>query len=193
MWHSVGVLDLQRHTDEVLLAEGRPGRAGAAFAVFYERHERMVLAYFQRRTRTPELAADLTAETFAQALESRSRFRARGAGSSVAWLYGIAGHVLARSVRRGRIEDRARARIGVTAPELSDEVLEHIAALESDAVVELVLAELPEDQRDAVRARVLDEADYPEIAAALRCSQPAARKRVSRGLATLRRKIEEPT
>ena len=50
------VFDLQHHADEVLLVEHRPGRAGPAFAVFYERHERAVLAYFQRRTRNPEAA-----------------------------------------------------------------------------------------------------------------------------------------
>jgi RNA polymerase sigma factor (sigma-70 family) len=177
----------------VLLAERGPGRAGPAFAVVYQRHERTMLAYFQRRTRSPEIAADLTAETFAQALESRSKFKPRGSGSSVAWLYGIAGHVLARSVRRGRIEDRARARIGVPSLELEDQVLERIAALESDEVVDQALALLPDDQRDAVRARVLGDADYTEIAEALRCSQPAARKRVSRGLATLRRGMEEST
>ena len=77
--------------------------------------------------------------------------------------------------------------------DFQDELLEHIAALESDEAVEQALARLPDDQRDAVRARVLDEADYCEIAEALRCSQPAARKRVSRGLATLRRKTEDPT
>lgn len=161
--------------------------------MFYERHERAVLAYFQRRTRNPETAADLTAETFAQALESRSRFTSRGPGSSVAWLYGIAWHVLARSVRQGHIEDGARARIGVPALQLEDRLVEHIAALESDEVVEQALAQLPDDQRDAIRARVIDDADYTEIAEALRCSQPAARKRVSRGLAELRRKMEEPT
>ena len=78
------------------------------FAAFYERHERGVLAYFARRVATPELAADLTAETFAQALASRRRFRPRGPGSGAGWLYGVAKHVLARSLRRGRVENRMR-------------------------------------------------------------------------------------
>jgi RNA polymerase sigma-70 factor (ECF subfamily) len=52
--------------------------------------------------------------------------------------------------------------------------------------VDVALATLPDVQRDAVRARVLDECSYQEIAAAQRISALAARQRVSRGLAALR-------
>jgi DNA-directed RNA polymerase specialized sigma24 family protein len=44
-----------------------------AFARFHRRHVRGVLAYFRRRTGDAETAADLTAETFAAALEGRRR------------------------------------------------------------------------------------------------------------------------
>jgi RNA polymerase sigma factor (sigma-70 family) len=53
-----------------------------------------------------------------------------------------------------------------------------------------LLAELPPDQREAVRARVLEDLDYRELAARLRVSPAVARKRVSRGLHTLRRHIQ---
>ena len=36
-----------------------------AIGVFYDRHETAVLAFFARRTRDPEAAAELAAETFA--------------------------------------------------------------------------------------------------------------------------------
>ena len=42
-----------------------------------------------------------------------------------------------------------------------------------------------------MRARVLDEEDYAEIAERLRCSESVVRQRVRRGLATLRRIHEE--
>ncbi len=53
-----------------------------------------------------------------------------------------------------------------------------------------LLAGLPPDQREAVRARVLEDLDYRELAARLQVSPAAARKRVSRGLNTLRRRIQ---
>ena len=72
-----------------------------AFGVFYERHERSVLGFLGGATRSADLAADLTAETFAAALESVERFDpARGTPSL--WLFGIARNVLASSARRGR-------------------------------------------------------------------------------------------
>jgi RNA polymerase sigma-70 factor, ECF subfamily len=56
-------------SDEELLA----GRDAASFERFYCHQFDQLLAYFARRTRNPELAADLTAETFAAALAGRRR------------------------------------------------------------------------------------------------------------------------
>ena len=185
---------LHSQPDAVLLAERRPGQAGAAFAVFYERYEQTLLAYFRRRVRSAEQAADLAAETFAQALASRRRFRPRGDDdSAIAWLYGIAGHVLARSIRRGRVEDRARRRLGLPPLAMGDEQLEAIDALAGEAGAEAALLRLPAGQRDAIRARIVDERTYPEIATELRCSEAVVRQRVSRGLTALRRDLERTT
>jgi DNA-directed RNA polymerase specialized sigma24 family protein len=74
-------------SDEALLA--RAVRERAAFAVFYERHERDVLGFFGAVTRRPESAADLTAETFAAALDGVARFDPER-GSARMWLFGIA-------------------------------------------------------------------------------------------------------
>jgi DNA-directed RNA polymerase specialized sigma24 family protein len=53
--------------DEQLLAAARAGD-GDAFAAFYRRHVGDVTAYLRRRVASPELAFDLTAETFAAAV-----------------------------------------------------------------------------------------------------------------------------
>ena len=161
----------------------------AAFDVFYVRHERLVVAYFRRRTPSAELAVDLTAETFVAALASAKRFRP-GETPAVAWLLGIARHKLLRSIERGRVEDRARRRLGAPRLEFDDEELERVDELDTKSAHEL-LAALPQSQAEAVRARVLDEEPYDVIAARMRCSELVARKRVSRGLATLRDVLEE--
>ena len=88
------------------------GADAAAFAECYRRHEDAVLGFFLRRTRSAELAADLTAETFAGALASRDRFDPE-AGEARGWLFGIARDVLGRSLERGRVEDGARRRPAV--------------------------------------------------------------------------------
>ena len=77
---------------------------------------------------------------------------------------------------------------------LTDEALERVEALAvadaSAAVLREGLAALPSDQREAVLARVLDERDYADIATHARTSESVVRKRVSRGLAGLRQRLE---
>ena len=63
-------------------------------------HRDDLLAYLARRTADPEVALDLLAETFAQAVASQKRFRAEG--DPAAWLYGIAKKQLALFYRRGQ-------------------------------------------------------------------------------------------
>ena len=173
-------------SDEELLEATR--RHPEAFGVFYSRHEERVVRYFLARTGEAEVAADLAAETFAAALSSAHRFRRRPEPAA-AWLFGIARNTLAMSRRRGRVEERARRRLGMPQLVLTDEVLDRIEALEGTAV-ELV-GDLPPDQAEAVRARIVDERDYSEIAKDLRCSEAVVRKRVSRGLESLRHRMEE--
>ena len=157
------------------------------FGRFYDRHVRTVLGYFQRRTRNPELAADLTAETFAAALVARRRFEPGPVPASV-WLFGIAQHKLADSHRRGAAEDRLRRRLGLERLALSEADVELIVWL-GDEVASQLVSELPEDQANAIRAHVLEDRPYSEIAAAGRTSEAAVRKRVSRGLTALRTRM----
>ena len=176
-------------TDEELLAASERDRA--AFGEFYERTERSVLGFFGAATRSADLAADLTAETFAAALSSVGRFDRRR-GSARVWLFGIARHVLAQSARRGRVDSAARRRLGLEVLVVGPEQLDSIAELierEGDRIVDEWLALLPDEQAQALRARVLDGRSYAEIAAQLRCSQALVRQRVSRGLSRLRREV----
>ena len=170
-------------TDEELLTT--PGRA--AFGTFYDRHARAVLEYFARRTHDPEAAADLTAETFAAAIVARRRFRP-GPQPASAWLFGIANHKLADYQRRGRAEARALRRLGMERPPLDEEDA-RLVALMADEVSMQLLSKVPDPERLAIQAHVLEGREYAEIAAAAVISEPAARMRVSRGLGRLRARM----
>jgi RNA polymerase sigma factor (sigma-70 family) len=171
--------------DELLTAGGPDG-----FAVFYRRHVEAILRYHARLARDAEVAADLTAETFAAALEAKHRFRPGGPPPR-AWLFGIAVKKLADYHRRGYAEDRARRRLGMERVEPTDADLRWIESLAGDVEVAEFVDELPDDQRLAVTARVVDERDYEDIAAELQISTAGVRKRVSRGLAVLRGRVRE--
>jgi len=71
--------------------------------------------------------------------------------------------------------------------ELDDENLARIESL-GDAVVASVLVErLAPEQRHAIAAHVVEERGYDDIADQLQTSEAVVRKRVSRGLAVVRR------
>jgi RNA polymerase sigma-70 factor (ECF subfamily) len=167
---------------------GQDGELFEDFGGFYRRHLDRVLAFCVQRTGEPELAADVAAEVFASALIARRRYRPEAAAPET-WLLGIAAHKLADAQRRGHVERRAQRRLGIAQVEWTDEDLARVTALGDGQPAGALLEQLPGDQRDAVRARVLEERPYPDVASRLGVSEATARKRVSRGLATLRAKL----
>jgi len=149
-----------------------------------------ILRYYARSTRDPEAAADLTAEAFAAALEAKVRFKPGGPPAG-AWLFGIAAKKLADYRRRGYAQDRVCRRLGMERIEPTDTDLRRIEALAGDVELIPMVEELPADQQRAVTARVVDEKGYDDIAEELHISPAGARKRVSRGLASLRGRLME--
>ncbi|HEX9376883.1 MAG TPA: sigma-70 family RNA polymerase sigma factor [Actinomycetota bacterium] len=175
-------MDRELDDDDLLVLSGT--RADA-FGTLYDRHAEALLRWFLRRTFDPETAAELTAETFAQAFVSRHRFRPQG-GGAVAWLYGIARHQLSRFRRSGAVAARARRRLGIRERELSDEDYDRIEELmdgeEVRGQVARAFALLSEEQREAVNLRVIEGRTYTEVASLTGLTEQTARARVSRGL-----------
>ncbi len=173
-------------SDEQLLASG--GAEG--FGLLYERRHALIRGYLRRRLGSrPELVLDLVAETFARALERREQFDPRR-GSAVGWLLAIAHHQLVDAIRHGYVADESRRRLGMECILLEDAQLELIER-DSESELSRALWALPVEQRQAVEERVLQEEPYAAIAMRIGCSEQVVRKRVSRGLAALKRSIKE--
>ena len=155
----------------------------------YQRHRDALLVFLVLRTADTEVALDLWAETFAQALAGHRRYRGKTEAEAAAWLYTIAKRQLALYYRKGKAERKSLRKLGLERPPADDDL---IAEIEERAGLEDVrrelgqaLAQLSDSVRDAVQLRIVDELPYPAVAAELHISEPAARARVSRGLATL--------
>ncbi|MFZ1993068.1 MAG: RNA polymerase sigma factor [Solirubrobacteraceae bacterium] len=156
----------------------------AAFRALYNRYTEQINGYHLRRCRDEQAALDLTAETFAQAWCARRTFRDEAGGRAGPWLYGIARNVLLQSVRRERLEDGARQRLGMF------EHTDHPPAAPEQSWlngVDELLDELPADQRSALELRVLDDLPYEGVASRLSITPETARMRVHRALRALRR------
>lgn len=172
--------------DVDLLAACRTGSSDA-YDVFFRRHREPLLAYFARRTASPETAADLMAETFAQALATVARGTTPLPSVPVAWLFTIARNLLVDALRRGKVDSAARRSLALEPLVLEPDDLDRIAEIADAADYVRHLARLmPESEFALLHARLVDETPYADLATQLQCSESVVRKRVSRAKARLR-------
>ncbi len=177
-----------RSDAKLLLAAREDPRA---FRELYDRYASRIYGFHLSRSRNADAAHDLTAETFAQAWSARERFRDEAGGSAAPWLFAIARHVLSASVRQGSLERAACTRLGI---------LERLDREPASAIpdetwldgLDDALAELPQNQLEALRLRYEDDLAYDDLAAALETTPAAARVRVHRGLTTLHTLLTVP-
>jgi RNA polymerase sigma-70 factor (ECF subfamily) len=177
-------------TDARLIRDAR--RDPEALAELYRRHAERIHVWLRGQV-APHVAADVLAETFAQAALSLRRFRDPGDGSALPWLYGIAKNLLRRYWERERVDRSARARLGM--PETSydadlgrQEERDRVERMRPGLVA--ALATLPPGQRRALELRVIEELPYAEVASSLSCSEGAARIRVTRALGSLSQRLK---
>ena len=124
-------------------------------------------------------ADDCYQETWLAALRAYPQLR--DAGNLRGWLFTIAhrkaiDHVRGRARRATPVADPAELAPAADAPTMA----------EADGDLWAAVAALPTKQRAAVALRFIADSGYPEIAAALDCSQEAARRNVHEGLKRLR-------
>src|SRR6186713_1781004 len=97
-----------------------------AFHEFYRRHCVAIDAWLRKETRNPDVAAELTAETFAQAWFGLKRFRGTKEEDGRRWLFGIARNLSRQYFRSNRVEESARRRLGValspSAPDAHEQI-----------------------------------------------------------------------
>lgn len=166
-------------------------------AALYERHRKELLLFFVRRTADAELALDLWAETFAQAVVSAKRYRGRTEAEEAGWLYAIARRQLALYYRRGTAERRALAKLGVERPpadpEVEAELVRQAGLSELRRELTGALGTLSADTRQALELRIVHELPFADVARRLAITEPTARARVSRGLRALGDRLDQDT
>jgi RNA polymerase sigma factor (sigma-70 family) len=164
-----------------------------AFGEFYRRHAVGIERWIRAQTGDMATAADLTAETFAQALVSLERFRGGNDEAARGCLFGIARNLVRRYHRRGRLELATCRKLGIQLDHDIDELAEIDAQLDAaraGSQLAHAIDELPDSQRQALQLRVVDELDYHQAAAVMGTSEQNARIRVSRALKTLFQRLQ---
>jgi RNA polymerase sigma factor (sigma-70 family) len=156
------------------------------FERLYEEHAQGLLAFLAYRTGDRAQAEDLLADTFERVLRARRRFDPRR-GSRKTWIYSIALNLLRDQIRRKEAEGRAVERVREPAASGTGSI-EGIA--ERDELAR-ALAELSEDEREAIALRYGGDLTVPEIARLTGEKLTTVEGRVYRGLRKLRELLGE--
>lgn len=178
------------------LASHRPDAATPAPAAdprwqeWYEAHAEAVYGYVRFHIPSPDVADDVTADTFLRAFRAAERFDARR-GSVRTWLLAIARNVLRDHLRRARVRRYVPLAgfrdLAVEAPSPEERVLweDQVARL-LDAV-----ARLSPGDRELIGLRYGSDLGADAIGALLGLSPPAVRTRLWRALKRLRLELDE--
>jgi RNA polymerase sigma-70 factor (ECF subfamily) len=155
------------------------------FAEAAERHLDDVHAFLVYLTGDRALAEDLTAETFARALERWRRFNP-SRGSARAWLCQLA---RSTALDHFRAEERRRRREGRFAAEEPREDAGPVFGEGLSPALEQALARLSAAEREVVALRVVLELDGETAARVLGISATACSTRLSRALQKLEQEV----
>jgi len=174
----------------------RPAETGAAaeFERLYRANVDGVTAYFARRTREPQLVADLTADTFVAAITGFASFDPRK-GTARAWVFGIAGHVYASYCQAYSQQQQQLLRLGGRRDLDLDQVEELLERIDAERAAHGLLSELarlPSRYRAVIDLVDIAGLRPAEAAAALGLTPGTVRMRLMRARARLRKHTHQP-
>ncbi len=175
---------MQNHSDAQLLRQYAAQRSEAAFSEIVARHAGLVYSAALRQLDSPDLARDVAQSVFTDLARKAPSLadKLSGDASLAGWLYRST-RFAARDRMRGDRRRQARER----------QVMEHFDATAESApqweqvrpVLDEAMAELSEEDREAVLLRYFEKQDLHAVGQALGVSDDAAQKRVSRALERL--------
>lgn len=155
-----------------------------AFGLLYDHYHTSVYRFLLYRTRSTQVAEDLTSETFFRALRSMNAFRWQGKDFG-AWLMTIARNLCTDHFKAGRTrlevatDDMGAHDASTEGPEAAV-----LASLTNELLVE-ALTRLPEEQRDCLVMRFLQGLSISETASVLDRSDGAVKQLQLRGVRNL--------
>jgi RNA polymerase sigma-70 factor (ECF subfamily) len=176
--------------DGTLIAAALAGD-GEAFALLVRRYQLPLIKAATSRLARREWAEEAVQEAFLAAHRWLDTYNSRY--SFRTWLWTILLNQCSRVAKREAKQRFAADERGsptettrLREPAWGGESpLEALLARECGEQLAGVLARLPEVQADALRLRFFGGLTFPEIAAAMQCSEPGAKLRVKTGLMTL--------
>ena len=181
-------------TDDELVARSVGGDA-ESFNQLILRWERPIYALAYRVIGREEDARDVCQETFLRAFRALPGFKGQAKFSS--WLYRIALNLCRDWIRRQRRAPVSQMPEDVDLGEFAAErgpvesIEELVSRRELSAIVEEVMARLPEEQRTAIILKEYHGMTFQEIADMQGCPLSTVKTRLYQGLLVVRRQLEK--
>ncbi|WP_246088276.1 sigma-70 family RNA polymerase sigma factor [Nocardioides albertanoniae] len=161
-----------------------------AFGLLYDHYHVAVYRFLFYRTRSTQVAEDLTSETFFRALRSMTGFRWQGKDFG-AWLMTIARNLATDHFKAGR------TRLELTTEDMgqhdssSDGPEKIVMAGITNEMLLASLSKLPDEQRDCIIMRFLQGLSIAETAAILGRSDGAVKQLQLRGIRNLAKQMPD--
>jgi RNA polymerase sigma-70 factor (ECF subfamily) len=157
-----------------------------AFGELYEKYFDRIFNFIYRQTDDEALTADLTSQTFLNALNHLHRFEYRGVPVS-AWLYRIAANEVNKYYRK-----KKRTRVfSLEEIKIKELISQRAEVVDEDQLQRMLkyLKELPTDMLEVLMLRFFEDKDFKEIAYILGITESGAKMRTYRALDKLRKKF----
>ncbi len=181
--HLIGVTTLKTKVE----VRSVNGPSQLEFATVYRENFDRLAAFFARRCRDPQQVADLTSQTFVEAISSAHTFR--GSGTPAAWLIAIARRVYAQHLAREAAGADLIAQLGgqlILADDEVEDLAERVDA-QRDGKELLERTRLSEVEREAIELVDLMDLTPADAALVLGISPNALRVRLFRAHRRLRK------
>lgn len=157
----------------------------------FQKHAKALQNILLRKSRDPQLAADLVQESFLRLAEQQDR---EHIDNSPAYLYRTAHNLLIDHVRQ-----QLRRKTDSVPHEAMAEVLDERPSVEEETAVEqhrrrlhAAIGELPEKTREIFRLNRLEGLTHAEVARQLEISDSSVQKHLAKALAHVMQRLQEP-
>jgi RNA polymerase sigma factor (sigma-70 family) len=173
---------LDSKTDEELMVLYQTGEE-RAFALLYKRHSAKIYAYLKSKRLSNEKVLDIFQDVFVKIHKSKHLYNQ--SLPVLPWIFTITKNTFLDHTRRAKIDLR---NVDIAGMEIEAPV-EAVTSLPYDAGP--FLESLPENQKQAVQLRYIEEKTFDQIAEILKTSPINVRKLVSRGVQRMKELLQK--
>jgi RNA polymerase sigma-70 factor, ECF subfamily len=169
--------ELKRLTDEELMIRYQKAADERAFDELYFRYSGRLFGYMYKKLGNKTLSEDILQMTFLNAHKNKEKYDPEYPFSG--WIFTLCRNAMVDMLRKDKRQEIKVVQI--------DDVSPAVEEIDSVEVPDVLLNQLPHNQKKAVQMRYRQEKTFEEISKVLNTSEHNSRKLVSRGLQHLRK------